>query len=107
MISYASGTSTAAPAAIELSADDPINIQYTSGTTGFPKGATPSHHNILNNGYFVGELSSLRTGIMAGSPCPAEIMEQVIDRMGCASSARASSPTTRSRATCTWSRSSR
>jgi fatty-acyl-CoA synthase len=149
-------------AAIELSADDPINIQYTSGTTGFPKGATLSHHNILNNGYFVGELchythedkicipvpfyhcfgmvmgnlaatshgaamvipapsfdpvatleavqaerctslygvptmfiaelavpdfgrfdlSSLRTGIMAGSPCPVEVMKQVIDRMG-------------------------
>jgi len=152
----------AALESIQLSTDDPINIQYTSGTTGFPKGATLSHHNILNNGFFVGELchyteedricipvpfyhcfgmvmgnlaatshgaamiipapvfdpvqtlkavqderctslygvptmfiaelsvpgietcdlSSLRTGIMAGSPCPVEVMKQVIDRMG-------------------------
>ena len=151
-----------AAAAAPLAADDPINIQFTSGTTGFPKGATLTHRNILNNGYFTAQtialtpadricipvplyhcfgmvlgnlaaltsgaamvypgeafdpaavlqaveaegctalygvptmfiavlgrpelettdVSTLRTGIMAGSPCPVTVMRQVIDRLG-------------------------
>lgn len=48
--------------AAELQFDEPINIQFTSGTTGYPKGATLTHHNILNNGFFIGEAMKLKIG---------------------------------------------
>ncbi len=69
-----------------LAFDDPINIQYTSGTTGFPKGATLSHHNILNNGYFVGELLSYGEGDRVCLPVPFyHCFGMVMGNLGCTS----------------------
>lgn len=67
-----------------LQFDDPINIQYTSGTTGFPKGATLSHHNILNNGYFVAESMNLSAKDRLVIPVPLyHCFGMVMGNLGC------------------------
>src|SRR5690242_6428920 len=69
-----------------LSSGEPINIQYTSGTTGFPKGATLSHRNILNNGYFTTELINLAHGDRLCIPVPFyHCFGMVMGNLGCTS----------------------
>jgi fatty-acyl-CoA synthase len=68
----------------ELQFDDPVNIQFTSGTTGFPKGATLSHHNILNNGFFTAEAMKLTEADRVCIPVPLyHCFGMVIGNLGC------------------------
>jgi fatty-acyl-CoA synthase len=88
LLAEGTGVSDAALAAREatLQFDDPINIQYTSGTTGFPKGATLSHHNILNNGFFIGETLRYTEADRVCIPVPFyHCFGMVIGNLACAS----------------------
>lgn len=85
-LAYADEKSDADLAAIQqtLSADEPINIQYTSGTTGYPKGATLSHHNILNNGYLVAEIMRFSSDDRLVVPVPLyHCFGMVMGNLGC------------------------
>ena len=67
-----------------LEPDDPINIQYTSGTTGYPKGATLSHRNILNNGFFTTELINFTAEDRLCIPVPFyHCFGMVMGNLGC------------------------
>ncbi len=71
-------------AATDIQMDDPVNIQFTSGTTGLPKGATLSHHNLLNNAFFVGEATGIEPGSRVCIPVPLyHCFGMVMGNLGC------------------------